>query len=72
MMYFKECPKCHGDLIAGEDMHGRYLSCIQCGYLKDIPNESEWTGSDSMAGKTFVIDAPKTAKKRQKKVRQAA
>ena len=68
MMYFKECPKCHGDLIAGEDMHGRYVSCIQCGYLKDVPEE----GSHPLAGKTFVIDAPKPTKKRQKKVRQVA
>ena len=76
MMYFKECPKCHGDLIAGEDLHGRYLSCIQCGYLKDeTPGEfKESLGKDThpLAGKTYVIDAPKTAKKRRKKVAQAA
>ena len=68
MMYLKECPKCHGDLNTGEDIHGRYVSCLQCGYLRDLPEEN----SHPLAGKTFVIDAPKTAKKRQKKVRQAA
>ena len=76
MMYFKECPKCHGDLIAGEDVHGRYLSCIQCGYLRDeTPGEhKEPLGEDSrsLAGKTYVINAPATAKKRRKKVAQAA
>jgi len=68
MMYFKECPKCQGDLYAGEDIHGGYVSCIQCGYLRDLPDEN----AHPLAGKTFVIDAPKPAKKRRKKARQAA
>ena len=68
MMYFKECPKCHGDLYAAEDIHGRYVSCIQCGYLRDLPVES----AKPLFRETFVIDAPKTAKKKRKKVRQAA
>ena len=72
MMYFKECPKCHGDLIAGEDIHGRYVSCIQCGYLRDeTPGESV-QDTHPPAGKTYVIDAPKSAKKRRKKVAQGA
>ncbi|MCH8297724.1 MAG: hypothetical protein IH873_06630 [Chloroflexi bacterium] len=68
MIYFKECPKCHGDLYAGEDIHGPYLSCIQCGYLRDQPVEK----AKPLFRETFVIDAPKTAKKRPKKVHQAA
>ena len=76
MMYLKGCPKCHGDLIAGEDIHGRYVSCFQCGYLgDDTPGESiKPLGEDThpLAGKTYVIDAPKPAKKRRKKVAQAA
>ena len=68
MMYLRECPKCNGDLNAEEDIHGKYVSCMQCGYLKDVSSED----SSALAGKTFVIDAPKAAKKRQKKVRQAA
>lgn len=31
MIQFKACPRCHGDLISGEDHFGSYLSCIQCG-----------------------------------------
>ena len=68
MMYLRECPKCHGDLNAGEDIHGKYVKGMQCGYLKDVPSEDSYP----LAGKTFVIDTPKDAKKRQKKVRQAA
>ena len=68
MMYLKECPKCQGDLYLGEDIHGQYLSCIQCGYLRDLPVEV----AQAPVWQTFVIDAPTTAKKPRKKVRQAA
>jgi len=30
------CPKCNGDLSFAEDIFGKYLSCLQCGYLKDF------------------------------------
>ncbi len=36
MIKFKACPKCHGDLCLGKDMFGKYLSCFQCGYLRDL------------------------------------
>jgi len=38
---FKGCPKCRGDLYLGEDLFGHYLSCLQCGYLKDVTTEEE-------------------------------
>ncbi|MDA1127733.1 MAG: hypothetical protein O2913_03410 [Chloroflexi bacterium] len=68
MMYLKECPKCHGDLLLGEDMHGQFVSCIQCGYLRDVPVDV----SQAPKRGTTVIDAPKTARKSRKKVPQAA
>ncbi len=36
MIKFKVCPKCHGDLYLREDIFGKYFSCMQCGYLKDL------------------------------------
>ena len=68
MIYFKECPKCHGDLVAGGDVHGKYVSCIQCGYMRDLPDQK----AKPHFRETFVIDAPKTPGKRRKKVPQAA
>ena len=68
MMYFKECPRCRGDLFSGEDIHGGYVSCAQCGYMRDIPDEN----THPLAGKTFVIDALEAPKKRQRNSRQAA
>ena len=31
MYQLRGCPKCHGDLYAGQDIYGAYLSCVQCG-----------------------------------------
>ena len=36
MIIFKVCPKCRGDLCLKEDIFGKYLSCLQCGYLRDV------------------------------------
>ena len=36
MIKFKLRPKCRGDLYLGEDIFGKYLSCMQCGYLRDV------------------------------------
>lgn len=30
--WFKECPRCRGDLREEGDLYGTYISCMQCGY----------------------------------------
>lgn len=40
MIRFKMCPKCRGDLCVTSDSFGKYVSCFQCGYLKDIPADA--------------------------------
>jgi hypothetical protein len=32
MMWFKRCPRCHGDLYGNRDVYGRYVACFQCGH----------------------------------------
>ena len=39
MLKLKACPKCRGDMSPGEDQFGKYLSCLQCGLLLDLPKE---------------------------------
>ena len=39
MIKLKACPKCHGDLYLERDQYGRYMSCLQCGYLKELLGE---------------------------------
>ena len=41
MIKLKACPKCHGDLYLNKDMYGKYLSCLQCGYMKDVTEAPE-------------------------------
>jgi len=40
MFQLKACPKCHGDMVLRRDQYGMYELCMQCGYLKDILDES--------------------------------
>ena len=35
MMFRKSCPRCNGDLYANRDVFGRYVACVQCGFLLD-------------------------------------
>ncbi len=37
MIWYKLCPKCHGDLRRNEDMYGQYIACAQCGYNLSDP-----------------------------------
>ena len=54
MIKLRGCPKCHGDLYAGKDIHGEYLSCIQCGRYFDVtmvaPQVAEAVKAASAAG----------------------
>ena len=36
MVYLKSCPKCLGDLTMGHDAYGTFISCLQCGFMRDI------------------------------------
>ena len=31
--WLKACPRCRGDLQEESDIYGRYISCVQCGYI---------------------------------------
>jgi hypothetical protein len=35
----KQCKKCGGDLHVEEDKFGKYVQCLQCGFLLDLSNE---------------------------------
>ncbi len=40
MLELKACPRCRGDLNTRRDMYGKYVGCLQCGYMLDIPEPS--------------------------------
>lgn len=31
--WLKQCPRCRGDLRDESDIYGRYVACVQCGYI---------------------------------------
>lgn len=35
-MFLKGCPKCMGDMLLNKDAYGQYVTCLQCGYMKDV------------------------------------
>ena len=39
MFWLKNCPRCSGDLYEETDIYGPYISCVQCGFNKDIPDQ---------------------------------
>ena len=36
MFWFKQCPRCTGDLVRESDQYGDFVSCMQCGMCKDV------------------------------------
>jgi len=39
--WLKECPRCHGDLRVESDIYGRYIACMQCGYILNQAEETK-------------------------------
>lgn len=39
MIYFSACPRCRGDLTIGQDSYGSFVSCLQCGFMRDIESK---------------------------------
>ncbi len=39
MFWFKSCPRCHGDLFSGSDIHGSYIACLQCSHELTLTEE---------------------------------
>jgi hypothetical protein len=50
MVWLKGCPKCKGDLFLDHDSYGKYQSCIQCGFMRDLVDE---TGEVIMAQRSL-------------------
>ena len=40
MIWFKGCPRCSGDLFHDRDQYGQFVTCVQCGFSKDLTQKS--------------------------------
>ncbi|MDA1218811.1 MAG: hypothetical protein O2909_05150 [Chloroflexi bacterium] len=36
MFWLKRCPRCSGDLFEQDDQYGIFVTCMQCGFSKDV------------------------------------
>ena len=43
MVFYKSCPKCHGDMDQRQDMYGDFRECLQCGYTQEVGRRPEGT-----------------------------
>jgi hypothetical protein len=48
MFWFKRCPRCSGDLFEETDQYGSFITCMQCGFSKDIFEKLADPGSISV------------------------
>ena len=62
MFKLQGCPRCHGDLYAGEDIHGAYLACIQCGRYFAAADAPVRAGPPQQAGPVAARPPPAWAK----------
>ena len=37
MFIFRACPRCEGDLIVGDEEDESAVTCLQCGYVGELP-----------------------------------
>lgn len=48
MFWFKRCPRCSGDLFEENDRYGCFVTCMQCGFSKDITEKLTDPGEISL------------------------
>ena len=41
MFWFKQCPRCSGDLFEDRDQYGTFITCMQCGFTKDAVDDHQ-------------------------------
>ena len=40
MFWLKSCSRCHGDLYEDHDIHGSYVTCLQCSHYLTMEDEA--------------------------------
>ena len=42
MWKLKLCPRCGGDMFLSKDVYGYYEQCLQCSYIYELKNTTEF------------------------------
>jgi len=48
MFWLKRCPRCSGDLFEQVDHYGNFVTCMQCGFSKDVHDDLVDPGAVSL------------------------
>ena len=51
MFWFKKCPRCNGDLFHESDQYGDFVTCMQCGFTRDLGDRVADPGDISLEAK---------------------
>ncbi len=49
MIVFKSCIRCEGDIHVKSDQYGKYLDCLQCGAVTEVPLRIDVTAFPDIA-----------------------
>ena len=61
MLYLKACPRCRGDVKYERDTYGRFLQCLQCGFLVSSKSEGASVSSEKRTGEKVASRSVKAA-----------
>ena len=56
MIYFGACPKCQGDVSLNHDGFGAFLSCLQCGLMRDVESKPTVTAKPKTVAPAWLED----------------
>ena len=54
------CPRCRGRVHSEQDHHGSYLTCLMCGYTRDLTSTAVIELDDVSDTETDRTDTPAT------------
>ena len=60
-LYLKACPRCSGDMQLNMDQFGRYMECLQCGFLLSSKSEGTTASSEKSTGEKAASGTVKAA-----------
>jgi hypothetical protein len=56
MVWLKACPRCRGDLFLDSDHYGKFRTCVQCGYSRDLAEVGPADQSPRLAASNHESD----------------
>jgi DNA-directed RNA polymerase subunit RPC12/RpoP len=65
MIWYKTCTRCGGDVTHESDIHGEFISCMQCGSILNDQQERALLGSTKEPSHYGLVLAGLTVRQKQ-------